>query len=127
METLRAVVIVMVLIGCAASAEPAERVYTIEDAYRAALGSNEIVKIAQEDVSQSNYRVDQAWSFLYPRLNAQGVLYEIQRIAAAGRGAAPLSAAGPVSGGAGADTAALYRRQNAGGLSHREKTPRGEF
>ena len=46
-------------------------VYTIEDAYQAALGTNELVKIAEEDVLQSDNRVDQAWTYLYPRLVAQ--------------------------------------------------------
>lgn len=71
MKTLQAVLIVAVLIGSSASPGAAERVYTLDEAYRAALGSNEAIKIAEEDVSQSNYRMDQAWSFLYPRLNAR--------------------------------------------------------
>jgi outer membrane protein len=72
METLRAVVIVMVMLSwITPPADAAERVFTLDDAFQAALGSNEIVKIAEEDVSQSNYHVDQAWSFLYPRLNAR--------------------------------------------------------
>ncbi len=50
----------------------ADKVYTIEDAYRSALRENEAVKIAEEDVAQSEYRVDQAWTYLYPRLVAQG-------------------------------------------------------
>ncbi len=46
--------------------------YTLEDAYRAALSTNEYVKIAEEGVSQSGNVVDQAWSYLYPRLTARG-------------------------------------------------------
>ena len=50
----------------------AERSYTLEDAYRAALGTNEYVKIAEEGVSQSGNVIDQAWTYLYPRLTARG-------------------------------------------------------
>lgn len=48
-----------------------DRVYTLEDAYHAALSTNEYVKIAEEGVSQSGNVVDQAWTYLYPRLNAR--------------------------------------------------------
>jgi outer membrane protein len=48
-----------------------EKIFTIDDAYRAALGGNETVKIAEEGVSQAEYRVDQAGTFLYPRLNGR--------------------------------------------------------
>src|SRR5512147_3037367 len=71
MRTLRAFVIVMVLIGWVAPAGAPEKVTTLEEAYRAALGTNELVKIAEEGVSQSAFRVDQAWTFLYPRLNGR--------------------------------------------------------
>jgi outer membrane protein len=47
-----------------------DKMYTLEDAYRAALGSNETVKIAEEDVSQSESRLDQAGTYFYPRLVA---------------------------------------------------------
>jgi outer membrane protein len=49
----------------------ADTVYTIEDAYQAALGTNELIKIAEEGLLQSENRVDQAWTYLYPRLVAQ--------------------------------------------------------
>jgi outer membrane protein len=47
------------------------RVYTLSDAYEAALGTNELVKIAEEGVLQSDNRLDQAWSYIYPRLEGQ--------------------------------------------------------
>ncbi len=50
----------------------ADKVYTIEDAFQAALKSNENVKIAEESVLQSEYRVDQAWTYLYPQVVGQG-------------------------------------------------------
>jgi outer membrane protein len=71
MRTVRALIVVMVLAASVAPAWAAEQVTTLEEAYQAALGNNEAIKIAEEDVEQSNYRTDQAWSFLYPRLNAR--------------------------------------------------------
>ena len=73
MNVLR--VIILAVVFCTVWVAPAEaddKIYTIDDAYRAALGGNEIVKIAEEDVIQSESRVDQAWTYLYPRLVAQG-------------------------------------------------------
>lgn len=49
-----------------------ERVYTIQDACQSAIANNELMKIAEESRTQSDYRVDQAWTFLYPRVTAQG-------------------------------------------------------
>jgi outer membrane protein len=57
---------------CVSATYAADQVYTIQDAYNAALGGNEIIKMAEEDVIQSESRVDQAWTYLYPRLVAQG-------------------------------------------------------
>jgi len=48
-----------------------DTVITIQDAYNAALGTNEFVKISEESVVQSEDRVDQAWTYLYPRLVAR--------------------------------------------------------
>ena len=47
-------------------------VYTLQDSYDAALRSYEGVKISEEDVVQADSRVDQAWSYVYPRLTAYG-------------------------------------------------------
>lgn len=52
--------------------EAGDKVITIEEAYQAALSGNEIIKIAQENVAQADSRIDQAWTYLYPRLTAQG-------------------------------------------------------
>jgi len=46
-----------------------DKVYTLEDAYAGALGTSEFMKIAEEGVIQSDDRIDQAWSTLYPHLN----------------------------------------------------------
>ncbi len=72
MKIVQAFIMALVLSGWASSAWAGDKVYTIDDAYRAALGANEIVKIAEESVVQSEYRVDEAWTYLYPRLVAQG-------------------------------------------------------
>lgn len=71
MRILNAPLIILIFFGWLAPAGAAEKITTLDEAYRAALGSNETIKIAEEDVSQSNYRMDQAWSFLYPKLNAR--------------------------------------------------------
>ncbi|HAK59534.1 MAG TPA: hypothetical protein DCO77_03995, partial [Nitrospiraceae bacterium] len=49
----------------------ADRVYTLQDAYEAALGTSEIVKIAEEGVVQAESIVDQAWTYVYPRLTGE--------------------------------------------------------
>lgn len=72
MKIAQTFIMVLIVSGWAASAGAEGKVYTIDDAYRAALGANEIVKIAEENVTQSEDRVDQAWTYLYPRLTAQG-------------------------------------------------------
>jgi outer membrane protein len=72
MKSAQALIIFLITLVLIPRANAGDRVYTLEDAYRAALGRNEIVKIAEEDVNQSNFRVDQAWTYLYPRLVAQG-------------------------------------------------------
>lgn len=50
-----------------AAAEPA--VYTIQDIYSAALRSHEAIKIAQESKVQAESRVEQARTYLYPRIS----------------------------------------------------------
>jgi outer membrane protein len=64
-----ALLMTLALNATAAFAE--DRVYTLEDAYRAALGTNEYMKIAEEGIIQSDSRVDQAWTYLYPRLTGK--------------------------------------------------------
>lgn len=49
----------------------AEKAYTLQDAYAAALRTNENVKIAEENVFLWQSRVDQAWTYIYPRVTAQ--------------------------------------------------------
>jgi outer membrane protein len=71
MKLLYSAVIAGFLLSFALVAIGQDKVYTLEDAYQAALGSNEIVKIAEEDVTQSGNRLDQAWTYFYPRLVAK--------------------------------------------------------
>ncbi len=68
---LQCIALLMTLMLSATVAMAEDRSYTLEDAYQAALGTNEFVKIAEEGVSQSENIVDQAWSYLYPRLTAR--------------------------------------------------------
>ena len=55
-----------------------DKTFTIEDAYQSALGGNEAVKISEEGVLQSESRVDQAWTYVYPRLEAPVLIYPVQ-------------------------------------------------
>jgi len=48
-----------------------EKVYSLQDAYQSVIGTNEILKIAEEGISQSEFRVDQAKTYLYPRIVAR--------------------------------------------------------
>ncbi len=61
----------LVLYGLSAQARSADKIYTLQDAYQSALGTNESVKIAEESLFQSEYRIDQAWTYIYPRLNGR--------------------------------------------------------
>ncbi len=48
----------------------ADQICTLQDAYTAALKTNETIKIAEEEVVQADSRIDQARSYLFPRLTA---------------------------------------------------------
>ena len=72
MTILRVIILAVACTVWVAPAEAGDKIYTIDDAYRAALTGNENVKIAEENVVQSEYGVDAAWTYLYPRLTAQG-------------------------------------------------------
>ncbi len=62
---------IALLVSFSTGAAAADGVYTIQDAYQSALTRNETVKISEEGVQQSESRVDQAWTYLYPRITAQ--------------------------------------------------------
>ncbi len=87
MKLMQTSLFILLLCGLASWAYAGDKVYTIDDAYRAALGENEIVKIAEEDVIQSDYRIDQAWSYLYPHLVAQGAYTHFNETLPPGGGA----------------------------------------
>ncbi len=70
-RTLPGIALLMTLLLSATVVSGEERVYTLEDAYRSALGTNEQIKISEEGVSQSEDIVDQAGTYLYPRLTAR--------------------------------------------------------
>lgn len=63
------------------------KVYTLQDAYLSALGTNEVVKIAEENLFQSESRVDQAWTYLYPRLVGQSAYTRYSEVLPPGGGA----------------------------------------
>jgi outer membrane protein len=51
--------------------DAAGKVYTLKDAYQSALSMNENVKIAEENLFQSESIIDQAWAHVYPGLSAR--------------------------------------------------------
>ncbi|MEK6744418.1 MAG: TolC family protein [Nitrospirota bacterium] len=69
-ELIVSIVIFLTMSGNAMAAEQA--VYTLQDAYSAAITSYEGIKISEEGVVQADSRVDQAWTYIYPRLTAYG-------------------------------------------------------
>jgi outer membrane protein len=62
-------IIAMLLFLGSVTAEAQEQVYTLRDAYTSALKTHESIKIAEEGVLQSESVIDQARTYLYPRLN----------------------------------------------------------
>jgi len=73
MKIIAIAFIAIIMSGVPSSVEAEEKTYTLEDAYRAALSTNELIKIAEENSAQSEYRVDQAWTYLYPRVDGRGL------------------------------------------------------
>jgi outer membrane protein len=71
-KSIHALVLGMIFCLLTGTAHTEEKTYTIQDAYQSAIANNEFMKIAEEDRAQSDYRVDQAWTYLYPRVVAQG-------------------------------------------------------
>ncbi len=69
---LQSFMICLLLPSMVTTASAADKVYTIQDAYEAALKENETVKLSEESTLQAESRVDQAESYLYPRLFADG-------------------------------------------------------
>ena len=71
-ERLVSIVIVLVLAMNVCAIADEQPVYTLQDYYDAALRSYEGIKISEENVVQAESRVDQAWTYIYPRLTAYG-------------------------------------------------------
>jgi outer membrane protein len=69
MRLLRIVIITVLVSLSAAAAFCDEKHYTLQDAYAAALATNENIKIAEEGVVQADSVIEQARSYLYPRLS----------------------------------------------------------
>jgi outer membrane protein len=64
--------LLLIIFSMSAIAYGETAVLTLQDAYDAALTSYEEVKISEENVVQAESKVDQAWSYIYPRLTAYG-------------------------------------------------------
>ncbi len=84
---LQLLMICLLLAPMAATASAADRVYTIQDAYDAALKENETVKLSEENMLQAESRVDQAGTYLYPRLSANGAYTRFNEVLPPGGGA----------------------------------------
>ena len=63
--------LIILLLFRSMSIDAAEKVYTIQDAYQSAFSTNETIKISEEGLIQSESRVNQAWTYLYPRIVGQ--------------------------------------------------------
>ena len=68
---VRFVVFAVLLLCPSFSAPASERIFTLQDAYHSAFVSNESVKISEEGLVQSEARIEQAWTYLYPRVTGQ--------------------------------------------------------
>jgi outer membrane protein len=77
---LQSLMICLLLALAAATASAGDSVYTIQDAYDAALTGNESVKLSEESMLQAGSRVDQAETYLYPRLSANGAYTRFNEI-----------------------------------------------
>jgi outer membrane protein len=69
---LRALSLVLLLALAVSPASDAAMSITLQDAYDAALTSYETVKISEENTVQADSKVDQAWTYLYPKVTGQG-------------------------------------------------------
>jgi len=69
---LQALALVLLLALAFPPAARAAQSITLQDAYDAALTSHETVKIYQENTVQADSKVDQAWTYIYPKVTGQG-------------------------------------------------------
>src|SRR5450759_4542386 len=70
-KMVQVIVLLISVMLCAATASAGDKVVTLEEACSAALSANENMKMMEEGVAQSDSRVDQAWTYVYPRVVAQ--------------------------------------------------------
>jgi outer membrane protein TolC len=70
-KVFQGIAMLIAIMAITVIAEAEEKVYTLDEAYHSAIGTNEAVKIAEESVLQSDSLVDQAWSNIYPRVTGE--------------------------------------------------------
>jgi len=68
---LRTKLTILIITLMAATVQAEGKIYSLNDAYHAAINTNEVIGISAETVIQSENRVDQAWTYLYPRIVVQ--------------------------------------------------------
>jgi outer membrane protein len=83
---LRTIFVIAFLSLRAATVCAEERVYTLQDAYEAALTKGEAIKLSEENAVQAESRVDQAWTYLYPRVTANGAYTRYNEVLPPGNG-----------------------------------------
>ncbi|NTW59929.1 MAG: TolC family protein [Nitrospirae bacterium] len=69
---VRALSLVLLLVLAVTPATRAAQSITLQNAYDAALASYETVRISQENTVQADSKVDQAWTYLYPKVTGLG-------------------------------------------------------
>jgi outer membrane protein len=69
---IRSIIMLILFVASVRVAAAETAVISLQDAYEAALKTYEGVKISEEGLVQADSRVDQAWSYIYPRLTAFG-------------------------------------------------------
>ena len=73
-KTAQGIALLISIMLSAGSASAEGRIITLQEACNAALSANEMIKIAEEGMYQSDNRIDQAWSSLYPSIVAKSAL-----------------------------------------------------
>jgi outer membrane protein TolC len=68
----RSITALLMIMSFSTTASGESAAITLQGAYDASLASYEEVKISEENVVQAESKIDQAWTYIYPRLTACG-------------------------------------------------------
>ena len=67
----RILTVLVMMLASSSYAWAGNGAYSLQDAYTAAMQTNENILLSQENVAQADSRVDQAWTYLYPKVYGQ--------------------------------------------------------